>query len=61
MSRIHYQGKLFDHPLKAGNALSGLGVLDAAKCLASYAWATIRPPKNQDSFDGWVTARSPRC
>ncbi|HWG24682.1 NAD(P)/FAD-dependent oxidoreductase [Actinospica sp.] len=57
MSRIHYQGKLFDYPLKAGNALSGLGDVEAAKCIGSYAWPRIRPPKNQDSFDGWATAR----
>ena len=23
----------------------------------SYTWAKVRPPKNQDYFDGWVTAR----
>src|SRR6266516_2434150 len=38
MSRIHYRGKLFDYPLKAGNALSGLGLLEAARCVASYVW-----------------------
>ena len=57
MSRIYYQGKLFDYPLKAGNALGNLGVLEAAKCIGSYTWAKIRPPKNQEYFDGWVTAR----
>jgi protoporphyrinogen oxidase len=57
MSRIYYRGKLFDYPLKAGNALKGLGVLEAVKCVGSYTWAKIRPPKNQDYFDGWVTAR----
>lgn len=57
MSRIYYQGKLFDYPLKAGNALGNLGVVEAAKCVGSYTWAKIRPPKNQDYFDGWVTAR----
>ena len=57
MSRIYYRGRLFDYPLKAGTALRGLGVLEAAKCIGSYGWARINPPKNQDYFDGWVTAR----
>ena len=57
MSRIHYRGKLFDYPLKAGNALSGLGVVEAARCVGSYAWAQVRPPKDQTNFEGWVAAR----
>jgi protoporphyrinogen oxidase len=57
MSRIHYRGKLYDYPLKAGNALGNLGALEAARCIGSYAWARINPPRNQDHFDGWVTAR----
>jgi protoporphyrinogen oxidase len=57
MSRIQYQGKLFDYPLRAMNALSGLGALEAARCVGSYAWARIRPPKDQTSFEGWTTAR----
>jgi protoporphyrinogen oxidase len=57
MSRIYYRGKLFDYPLKAGNALRGLGVLEALRCIGSYAWARIRPPKDQTHLDAWVTAR----
>ena len=30
MSRIHYNGKYFDYPLKAFNALTGLGILNSA-------------------------------
>lgn len=33
MSRIYYRGRLFDYPLKAGNALRGLGLVEAARCL----------------------------
>jgi UDP-galactopyranose mutase len=56
MSRIYYNGKFFDYPLKAGNALAGLGVLEAAKCVASYAKAKVRPPRDRQSFEGWTTA-----
>lgn len=29
LSRIHYNGRFFDYPLKAGNALRGLGLINA--------------------------------
>jgi protoporphyrinogen oxidase len=57
MSRIYYNGKFFDYPLKAMNALKGLGIVEAGLCVLSYVWARIRPPKDQSSFEGWTTAR----
>ena len=57
MSRIFYRGKLFDYPLKAGNALMGLGILEAVRCVLSYLWARVSPPKDQSHFEGWVSAR----
>jgi protoporphyrinogen oxidase len=57
MSRIYYRGKLFDYPLRAANALRGLGIIEAVRCLGSYARARIRPPRDQSNFAGWVTAR----
>ncbi len=57
MSRIFYRGRLFDYPLKAGNALRGLGVVEAVRCVLSYLWARVHPPKDQSHFEGWVTAR----
>lgn len=56
-SRIFYQGKFYDYPLKAMNALTNLGVLEAVRCVLSYAWARIHPPKDQSNFEGWVAAR----
>ena len=57
MSRIFYDGKLFDYPLKAVNALTNLGLVEATRCMASYGLARIRPPKDQSNFEGWVAAR----
>jgi protoporphyrinogen oxidase len=56
-SRILYQGKFFDYPLKPVNALFGLGVIETVRSIASYVWVRIRPPKNQTNFEGWVAAR----
>jgi len=57
MSRIFYDGKLFDYPLKAMNALRGLGLLQAIRCMLSYAWVKVHPPRDQSTFEGWVAAR----
>jgi len=58
MSRIYYQGKLYDYPLRALNALRNLGPGQAAAAIGSYAWARVRPPKNQaDNYEAWLVAR----
>ncbi|MEY2472042.1 MAG: hypothetical protein QOK28_1371 [Actinomycetota bacterium] len=57
LSRIFYNGHFFDYPLKAVNALRGLGVREAVLCVLSYVWARVRPPKDQTTFEGWTTAR----
>jgi protoporphyrinogen oxidase len=57
MSRIYYDGKYYDYPLKAFNALRNLGPIEAVKCVLSYLWVRVRPPKNQESFEGWVASR----
>ena len=57
MSRIYYNGKFFDYPLKPMNALKGLGLVEAVRSVASYGWARVRPPKDQTSYEAWVSAR----
>ena len=56
-SRIFYRGRFFDYPLKAGNALRGLGLLEAALCFLSFAWAQMRPAAEAASFEDWVCRR----
>ncbi|KKC33584.1 NAD(P)/FAD-dependent oxidoreductase [Devosia psychrophila] len=53
-SRIYYNSKLFDYPLRAGDALSKLGPVEALRCVLSYGWAQLRPYKNVVSFEQWV-------
>ena len=57
MSRIYYKNKFYDYPLKASNALLNLGIFEAIRCVFSYFYVRIRPPKNQDNFENWVAAR----
>jgi protoporphyrinogen oxidase len=56
-SRIYYRGKFYDYPLRAMNALGNLGLLEAARCVLSYLWARMHPPKRQDMYEGWLAAR----
>ncbi len=57
LSRIYYDGKYFDYPLKAANALRNLGIVEALRSVGSYVWARIHPPRDQSTFEGWVSAR----
>jgi len=57
MSRIFYNGKYLDYPLKAGNALRNVGLGEAIMFGLSYIWARIHPPKNEDNYENWLVAR----
>ena len=57
MSRIYYNGRYYDYPLKAMNALTNLGVWEAFLCVMSYVWARISPPKDQTTLEGWIVSR----
>src|SRR5712671_35356 len=56
-SRIFYQGKLYDYPLVPMNALRNLGPVEATRCVASYLWARVHPPKHQDTLEGFIAGR----
>jgi protoporphyrinogen oxidase len=57
LSRIFYNGKFFDYPLKATNALRNLGLVESTRCMASYARARLRGRGQEDSFEEWVSNR----
>jgi protoporphyrinogen oxidase len=57
MSRIHYDGKFFDYPIKAMNALKGLGPVTAATIVLSYLRWHYRPYPIEENFEQWVTNR----
>ena len=54
-SRIFYRGQFFSYPLKAGEALRKLGVLESARCVLSYLKARVFPVPNPRSFEDWVS------
>ncbi len=57
MSRIHYSGRYFDYPLKAMNALRGLGLINAFRIVWSYLEARLNPTPVEENFEQWVTNR----
>jgi protoporphyrinogen oxidase len=57
MSRIHYGGKYFHYPLKAANALAGLGLVNAVRIMFSWAQAQLNPSPVEETFEQWVTNR----
>ena len=56
MSRIYYEGKFYDYPIRPLNALRNLGFVEAVRCVASYLWVRVRPPKDQTTLEGYIAA-----
>src|SRR5258707_14490493 len=54
-SRIFYRGQLFSYPLKGGEALKKLGVLEAGLCMLSYLKARCFPVAKRKNFGEWVS------
>jgi protoporphyrinogen oxidase len=57
LSRIYYKKRFFNYPLKPGNALRGLGMLEAVRIVLSYLRWTAFPYRHEDTFEQWVTNR----
>jgi protoporphyrinogen oxidase len=57
MSRIYYDRKFFDYPLRPFDALRKLGPVRAARCVASYLKAKARPIRPERSVEDWVVNR----
>lgn len=57
LSRIYYQNKFFDYPIKAMNALFGLGIFTSTQVMLSYLVTKIFPHKEEKTFEQWVSNR----
>ena len=57
LSRIYYNNKFFNYPLKPANALMGLGIFNSFAILGSYFASKVKPYKNEDTFEQWVSNR----
>jgi protoporphyrinogen oxidase len=60
LTRIYYRKRLFHYPLKPANALWNMGIVNAARCLTSYAREKVAPtfPDHaNETFESWVVGR----
>ncbi len=57
LSRIFYNGKYFNYPLRAVNALVGLGMWESIRIIFSYLRAQLRPYREEKTFEQWVSNR----
>ena len=56
-SRIYYNGKFFDYPLRATNALFNLGILQSTVCMLSYLKSVCLPYKHPANFEQFMCNR----
>ncbi len=56
-TRIFYKNSFFNYPIKAGNALKGLGIFEAVLCVLSYVKQRIFPAPDDGTFENWVSNR----
>ena len=57
LTRIYYKKTFFDYPLKAMNALFGLGIIQSTICVLSYIHSKVFSIKDESTFEAWVTNR----
>ncbi|MSM40530.1 MAG: NAD(P)-binding protein [Geobacter sp.] len=61
LSRIYFEGRFYDYPLKPLNVLRNLGVSTSLRAIGSYLRRKVRPITPETSFADWVTNRFGDC
>jgi protoporphyrinogen oxidase len=57
LSRIYYKGRFFSYPLEIKDTLKQLGLMESTKIMLSYAKIKLRPCKQEETLEEWVTNR----
>jgi protoporphyrinogen oxidase len=57
MSRIYWNNRYLDYPLRGPDVIRKLGPIELARCMASYLRAAVRRNKVDDSLEDWVSNR----
>ena len=57
MSRIFWNQKFLDYPLRGMDVIKKLGPIELTRCGLSYLWAKIKPKGREDTFEQWVSNR----
>jgi protoporphyrinogen oxidase len=56
-SRIYWNDKFLEYPLQGVDVIKKLGPVELTRCMASYAWAAVKPKGKEDTFEAWVSNR----
>jgi protoporphyrinogen oxidase len=54
MSRMYYDGKFYDYPLKPLAAVRNLGLVEAIRCGLSFLKVRIVRPRDKSSLEGYI-------
>jgi protoporphyrinogen oxidase len=57
MSRIYWNGKFLDYPLRGPDVVRKLGPIELTRSFASYLRASLRRKGEEETFDDWVSNR----
>jgi protoporphyrinogen oxidase len=57
MSRIYWNNRFLDYPLRGPDVVRKLGPVELGRCLASYAKAALMPRRQEETFEDWVSNR----
>jgi protoporphyrinogen oxidase len=57
MSRIYWNKKFLDYPLRGPDVIKKLGPVELTRAFVSYLWAAAKPKGQEDTFEQWVSNR----
>jgi len=57
MSRIYWNNRFLDYPLRGPDVIRKLGPVELVRCTASYAKAALTPTRKEESLEDWVSNR----
>jgi protoporphyrinogen oxidase len=57
MSRIYWNNRFLDYPLRGPDVIRKLGAVELTRCVASYAKAAVSPKREEESLEDWVSKR----
>ncbi len=57
LSRIYYDGKFFDYPLRMGNVLRRLGFWESCAIAVSFLRSVVSPNPTENNLEDWISNR----
>ena len=57
LSRIYYKKKFYHYPLRAGEVVANLGMVESFRCIVSYLRARLAPRVQARNLEDWVITR----